>query len=39
MFEFPEKLYLPVEKWIDVVMDWILVNTVVFFDAISCLDD
>lgn len=35
MFEFPEKLYIPVEKWIDVVMDWVLVNTVVFFDVIG----
>jgi glycine betaine/proline transport system permease protein len=35
MFEFPEKLYIPMEKWIDVVMDWILTNTTAFFDAIG----
>ena len=35
MFEFPEKIYIPMEKWIDVIMDWVLVNTVVFFDAIG----
>jgi glycine betaine/proline transport system permease protein len=35
MFEFPEKLYIPMEKWIDAVMDWILTNTTFIFDAIG----
>ena len=35
MFEFPENLYLPLEKWIDIVMDWILVNMAGIFDAIG----
>ena len=35
MLEFPEKLYVPMEKWIDVFMDWILTNTTAFFDAIG----
>lgn len=35
MFEFPENLYLPLEKWIDIVMDWILVNMSGIFDAIG----
>lgn len=35
MFEFPDKLYLPMEKWIDAAMDWILANTTAFFDAIG----
>lgn len=35
MFEFPDKLYLPMEKWIDTIMDWILVNMAGIFDAIG----
>jgi glycine betaine/proline transport system permease protein len=35
MFEFPENLYLPLEKWIDIVMDWILGNMAGIFDAIG----
>lgn len=35
MFEFPEKLYVPMEKWIDAIMDWILVNMSGIFDAIG----
>ncbi len=35
MFEFPENLYLPLEKWIDIVMDWILENMAGIFDAIG----
>jgi glycine betaine/proline transport system permease protein len=35
MFEFPEKLYVPLEKWIDTIMDWILVNMAGIFDAIG----
>jgi hypothetical protein len=35
MFEFPENLYLPLEKWIDIVMDWILVNMAGIFDAVG----
>jgi glycine betaine/proline transport system permease protein len=35
MFEFPEKIYVPLEKWIDGIMDWILVNLANVFDAIG----
>lgn len=35
MFEFPEKLFIPMDKWIDTLMDWILINTAGFFDAIG----
>lgn len=35
MLEFPEKLYLPMEKWIDAIMDWILTNMAGIFDAIG----
>ena len=35
MFEFPEKLYIPMEKWIDVAMDWVLLNTIALSDAIG----
>ena len=32
MFEFPEKLYIPLEKWIDTAMDWVLTNMAGIFD-------
>ncbi len=35
MFEFPEKIYIPMEKWIDTLMDWVLTNMAGFFDAIG----
>ena len=35
MFEFPEKLYIPMERWIDAIMDWVLVNMAGIFDAIG----
>ena len=35
MLEFPEKLFIPMDKWLDNIMDWILVNTGGFFDAPS----
>jgi glycine betaine/proline transport system permease protein len=35
MFEFPEKFYIPMEKWIDLLMDWVLVNMAGIFDAIG----
>jgi glycine betaine/proline transport system permease protein len=35
MFEFPEKIYIPLEKWIDALMDWVLTNTAGIFDAIG----
>lgn len=35
MFEFPDKIYIPLEKWIDALMDWILTNMAGFFDAIG----
>jgi glycine betaine/proline transport system permease protein len=35
MFEFPEKLYIPLEKWIDTAMDWVLTNMAGIFDAIG----
>ena len=35
MFEFPEKIYVPMEKWIDTLMDWILTNMAGIFDAIG----
>jgi len=35
MFEFPEKIYIPMEKWIDIIMDWILTNMAGIFDAIG----
>ncbi len=35
MFEFPEKIYIPMEKWIDTIMDWVLTNMAGIFDAIG----
>ena len=35
MFEFPEKIYIPMEKWIDIIMDWVLTNMAGIFDAIG----
>jgi glycine betaine/proline transport system permease protein len=35
MFEFPEKIYIPMEKWIDFIMDWVLINLAGIFDAIG----
>ena len=35
MFEFPEKIYIPLEKWIDALMDWVLTNMAGIFDAIG----
>jgi glycine betaine/proline transport system permease protein len=35
MFEFPEEFYIPMEKWVDNLMDWVLVNTAGFFDAVG----
>jgi glycine betaine/proline transport system permease protein len=35
MFEFPEQIYIPMEKWIDALMDWVLTNTAGIFDAIG----
>ena len=35
MYEFPEKFYVPLEKWIDTLMDWVLVNMASIFDAIG----
>ena len=35
MFEFPEKIYIPMEKWIDFIMDWVLINMAGIFDAIG----
>jgi glycine betaine/proline transport system permease protein len=35
MFEFPEKIYIPLEKWIDTIMDWVLTNMAGIFDAIG----
>ncbi len=35
MFEFPEKIYIPMEKWIDIIMDWVLTNMSGIFDAIG----
>jgi glycine betaine/proline transport system permease protein len=35
MLEFPEKVYIPMEKWIDTLMDWVLTNMSGFFDAIG----
>ncbi|MCJ7499334.1 proline/glycine betaine ABC transporter permease [bacterium] len=35
MFEFPEKIYIPMEKWIDILMDWVLTNMSGIFDAIG----
>jgi glycine betaine/proline transport system permease protein len=35
MLEFPEKLFIPMDKWIDNIMDWILVNLGGLFDAIG----
>ncbi len=35
MFEFPEKIYIPMEKWIDILMDWVLTNMAGIFDAIG----
>jgi glycine betaine/proline transport system permease protein len=35
MFEFPDKLYIPMEKWIDILMDWVLTNLAGIFDAIG----
>jgi glycine betaine/proline transport system permease protein len=35
MYEFPDRFYIPMEKWIDILMDWILVNMAGIFDAIG----
>jgi glycine betaine/proline transport system permease protein len=35
MYEFPEKFYVPMEKWIDMIMDWVLTNLAGIFDAIG----
>ena len=35
MFEFPEKIYIPMEKWIDILMDWVLTNMSGIFDTIG----
>jgi len=35
MLEFPKKLYIPLEKWIDAFMDWVLTNMAGIFDAIG----
>ncbi|NOY86742.1 MAG: ABC transporter permease subunit [Deltaproteobacteria bacterium] len=35
MFEFPKQLYVPMEKWIDTLMDWIMAHTAGFFDLIG----
>ena len=35
MLEFPKQLYIPMEKWIDTLMDWVMTHTAVFFDAIG----
>ena len=35
MFEFPEVLFIPMDKWVDSLMDWILVNTAGFFDSVG----
>ena len=35
MFEFPEKIYVPLESWIDTLMDWVLTNMAGIFDAIG----
>ena len=35
MFEFPEVIYIPLSKWIDVAIDWITIKGEVVFDAIG----
>ena len=35
MFEFPELLEIPLAKWIDGIMDWLLTHLDGFFDAIG----
>ncbi|MGD8352811.1 MAG: choline ABC transporter permease subunit, partial [Pseudomonadota bacterium] len=37
MFEFPDQLYVPLEKWIDILMSWVLTNMAGFFDAIGAV--
>ena len=35
MFEFPEVIYIPLNKWIDVVVEWITIEGEVIFDTIG----
>ena len=35
MFDFPELLEIPLAKWVDGIMDWLLTNLDGFFDAIG----
>jgi glycine betaine/proline transport system permease protein len=35
MFEFPELLEIPLAKWVDGIMDWLLTHLDGFFDAIG----
>ncbi len=35
MFKFPEVLTIPLAKWVDILMDWLLLNFEPFFDAVG----
>ena len=35
MFEFPQNFTLPVDDWVDALMDWILMVFGPFFEALS----
>ena len=35
MFEFPEIIYIPLNKWIDVAVEWVTIEGEVIFDAIG----
>ena len=35
MFEFPEVIYIPLSKWIDIAIDWITIKGEFIFDAIG----
>lgn len=35
MFDFPDVVGIPLAKWIDVAMDWLLLNLSGFFDAVG----
>jgi len=35
MFEFPEFIYLPLDRWTSALVDWLTVNGEVFFDVVG----
>jgi len=37
MNEFPEKFYIPMEQWIDLLMDWVLANMAGLFDVVGSI--